>query len=137
MHRSLPGGASRRVLWFIGVGCVAAAVHWAVVVVLVEHLRWHPLLANLVGWLVAFSVSFTGHHRLSFRGHGTPVARSAARFFLVSAAGFAVNETAYAVLLHASAARYDLLLAVVLVAVAFVTYWLSRHWAFLRSQAGP
>lgn len=104
---------------------------------LVEQLHWQPLWANLVGWLVAFSVSFTGHHRLSFRGHGTPLARSAARFFLVSATGFAVNETAYAVLLHLSAARYDLLLAVVLVAVAFVTYWLSRHWAFLRSQAGP
>ena len=124
-------------MWFIGVGCVAAAVHWGVVVVLVEHASWHPLLANLVGWLVALTVSFTGHHRLSFRGHGTPFLTSAARFFVVSAAGFAVNEMAYAVLLHSSTYRYDLLLAVVLVAVAFITYWLSRHWAFLRSEAGP
>ena len=124
-------------MWFIGVGCVAAAVHWAVVVALVEHASWRPLLANLVGWLVALSVSFAGHHRLSFRGHGTPLVTSAARFFVVSAAGFAVNETAYAVLLHASAVRYDLLLAALLVAVAFVSYWLSRHWAFLHTEAGP
>ena len=94
-----------------------------------------PLKANLVGWLVAFSVSFLGHFSLTFRGHGAGWVQAASRFFLISAGGFAINEAAYAVLLRWSGHRYDLVLAAVLVAVAGVTYVLSRHWAFLRSEA--
>ena len=127
--------ATGRVGWFIVVGCVAAAVHWGVVVVLVGQVGWRPLLANGPAWLVAFMVSFAGHHGLTFRDHGGPLGRSLGRFFVVSAFGFSLNEGAYALLLHWSAQRYDLVLAVVLVGVAGVTYLLSRHWAFLRSAA--
>lgn len=122
--------ARRRVGWFIAVGCSAAAVHWGVVVLLVGQARWQPLLANVAGWLVAVGVSFGGHHRLSFRGHGAVLHHAAMRFFGVSALGFAINEGAYALLLQATGLRYDLVLAVVLVLVAVLTYLLSRHWAF-------
>lgn len=126
--------ARRRIALFIAVGCGAAAVHWGVVVWLVSHWGWRPLLANVLGWLVAFMVSFAGHHRLTFKGHGAALGSAAARFFMVSAGGFGVNEATYAMLLGWTGQRYDLLLAVVLVAVAAVTYLLSRHWAFLRSE---
>ena len=108
-------------VWFIVVGCIAAALHWSVVVALVERAGWAPLLANVAGWLAAVGVSFAGHHRLTFRGHGATIQGSATRFVMVSATGFAVNESAYAALLRWSGHRYDLLLAVVLVAVAFGT----------------
>ena len=127
--------ARHRIACFIAVGCVAAAVHWSVVVGLVSGLHWRPLVANVVGWLVAFVVSFSGHHRLSFHGHGVQWHVAARRFFVVSAAGFAINECAYAALLGWTGLHYDLLLAVVLVAVAVLTYLLGRHWAFLRSEA--
>ncbi len=132
MSASATGSSRGSALWFVVVGCAAAAVHWAVVVGLVEGQGWRPLLANLAGWLVALSVSFCGHHNLSFRGHGVPAQRSAQRFVAVSAAGFSINEAAYAVLLRYSGRRYDVLLAMVLVGVAFVTWWLSRHWVFQR-----
>ena len=99
---------------------------------LVAHAGWRPLLANVLGWLIAFGVSFSGHHRWTFRDHGVPLWRSAMRFFAVSAIGFSINEATYALLLHWSSLRYDLVLAVVLVAVAGGTYLLSRHWAFNR-----
>jgi len=44
--------------------------------------------------------------------------------------GFGVNELAYAYLLHATAVRYDLLLAMILVALAVLTFILGRFWAF-------
>lgn len=122
--------------WFIVVGCAAAAVHWSVATALVALGGWAPLLANVVGWLVALGVSFTGHHRLSFRGHGNSVGRAGLRFFSISAGGFLINETLYALLLHWTSARYDVLLAGVLIGVAGATYLLSRHWAFLNSS-GP
>ncbi|MBX3635722.1 MAG: GtrA family protein [Rubrivivax sp.] len=122
-----------RLLRFVAVGCAAAVVHWACVVALVEGPGWPPLLANVAGWMVAFVVSFGGHHLLSFHGHGLSWATAARRFAAVSAGAFALNQAAYALLLHFSGQRYDLLLAAVLVAVALFTYALSRHWAFLRS----
>lgn len=119
--------------WFILVGCTAAAVHWCVAIAAVTWAKWPPLLANAAGWLTAVGVSFAGHHWLSFRGHGAPVLPAALRFLCISGGGFLVNEAAYAALLRWTGARYDLLLAAVLVLVAGATYLLSRHWAFLRS----
>lgn len=41
-----------------------------------------------------------------------------------------MNEASYALALHLSPWRYDVLLALVLVAVAVGTYVLSKLWAF-------
>lgn len=123
--------SQRRLFWFVATGCTAAAVHFGVVVLLVARFGAAPLWANLGGWLVALGVSFTGHLRLSFADQAAPAARSARRFFLVSALGFVVNESAYALLLHGSGLGYRAALAAVLVGVAVLTYLLSRHWAFL------
>jgi putative flippase GtrA len=116
---------------FIAVGCVAAAVHLGVVTALVDAAAWAPLWANPVGWLVAFGASFSGHRAFSFRAQAAPLGRSAWRFFGVSAAGFAINEGAYALLLRHGTLGYQWALAVVLVAVAVLTYLVSRYWAFV------
>ncbi len=118
--------------WFLAVGVTATLVHWAVVVSLVECTAARPLTANVVGWVAAASVSFVGHHKLSFRGHGAPVAAAAWRFLLVSAAGFSVNQAAYAVLLSFTSKSYALLLGAVLAVVAVATYIASRWWVFTR-----
>lgn len=127
----------RRLARFVAVGCTAAAVHFGIVVLLVETRTAPPLAANIVGWLVAFVVSFAGQHRLTFADRSAPLLRAARRFFAISAAGFAANEAAYALLLHVSAIRYDVALAIVLMAVAVMTYVLSSRWAFLRSATPP
>ncbi len=119
-------------LRFVVVGSAAAAVHWGTVVLLVGHLGWWPLLANGVGWVVAVGVSFTGHHRWSFRHQAAPMQSAAPRFLLVSASGFLLNQLAYAAALRWSGARYDIALAVVLLAVAVLTYLMSRFWAFAQ-----
>lgn len=126
-----------RPVWFIAVGCVAAAVHWLTAVGLVEGAHWHPLLANVGGWCVAVIVSFSGHHRLSFHGHGTPLVPAMARFLAVSAAGFAVNEAVYAAVLHWSGLAYQVLLAIVLLVLAVMTWLLQRHWVFRGSSVPP
>ena len=119
-----------RVVWFIAVGCAAALTHLGVVMGLVTHFGFNPLIANIAGWLVAFGVSFSGHYNATFRDQNAPKLRSTMRFFVVSAAGFGINETAYAALLHWNGLPYDVALAIVLLVVAVATYGLSRHWAF-------
>ena len=123
----------QRLGWFVAVGAAAAAVHFGVVVLLVELGGWRPLLANPLGWLVAFGVSFVGHHRLTFADSGARIGRAALRFFAISAAGFVVNEAAYASLLAHGALGYRLALGDVLVAVAGFTYAAGRRWAFART----
>lgn len=121
----------RRIAWFVFVGCAAAAVHLGTVVLLVSNLGWAPLAANVVAWLIAFCVSFSGHWHLTFPHSGAPMVRAIRRFFSISLAGFAINESMYAVLLHFTGARwYAAVLFFVLLAVAVITYVLSSRWAF-------
>jgi putative flippase GtrA len=127
-------GERFRAVRFIGVGCVATAVHWCAVVGLVSGWQWCPLLANVLGWLIAFAVSFLGHHWMTFHDQGSTIGVAAPRFFMVSAAGFAINEAAYALALLSSPRHYQLWLLLVLAGVAGLTYVISRHWAFLRTD---
>lgn len=120
--------------WFLIVGCAAAATHWAIAVACVAWGGLAPLLANVIGWLVAFGVSFTGHYRLTFRTQHAPLGRAACRFFALSALGFAVNEASYAVLLQATRIRYDILLAMILIGIAGLTFILGRFWAFRHTH---
>ncbi|MEP6790901.1 MAG: GtrA family protein [Ramlibacter sp.] len=126
-----------RIVWFLLVGTAAAAVHWCVVMLLVRHGEWPPLVANVAGWLVAFFVSFGGHQTRTFRDHGTSLGLSLSRFFAVSAGGFALNEAGYWALMRWGAVRYDTGLAAILLANACITYLLSRHWVFRRKAASP
>jgi putative flippase GtrA len=125
----------RQIGIFIGVGCAAAATHWAVAVMLVRALGMAPLAANVGGWLAAFAVSFSGHYHVTFRHARASWTVAVRRYFLVSALGFLVNESAYAWLLHATSIRYDVLLAGILVALAAATYIASRLWAFRHRPA--
>lgn len=124
----------KQIGWFVATGCAAALTHWLTAVLCVRELGLAPLLANLAGWLVAFCVSFLGHYHFTFRRQRGPWIPAARRFFLVSALGFGINELAYAYLLHATAIRYDALLAMILVGLAVLTFILGRFWAF-RHQA--
>jgi putative flippase GtrA len=120
----------RRTILFILVGSAAALTHFLTVVLIVETLALAPLKANVIGWLCAFGVSYAGHYFLTFADRAAPALRSAGRFFLLSAAGFAINECSYAILLSLSALPYYFLLALILVAVAVLTYLISQRWAF-------
>jgi putative flippase GtrA len=119
-----------QVAWFVIVGCTAAATHWTSAVLAVSAAGMQPLTANIFGWFIAVGVSFVGHYRLTFRHQQAPVMRAARRFFAVSAFGFGVNELLYAWLLQITTLRYDFLLALLLIAMAVLTFILGRFWAF-------
>ena len=127
--------AVKRIAFFVAVGCSAAAVHFGVVVLLVEALRVPPLLANVAGWLLAFVVSFLGQWQLTFGSRRTPWRHALPRYFALSLAGFLANEGGYAALLRFTPLPYDAALVLVLLAVAVMTYLLGSHWVFRRSPA--
>ena len=126
----------KSLLWFGAVGASAAAVHFCVVWLLVGGMHWPALAANVMGFALAFGVSFVGHHRLTFAAQQARGRDALPRFFGVALLGFACNELLYALLLQLGV-EYRLALVIVLVTVAAMTWWLGRHWAFKRRGGAP
>lgn len=124
----------KALLWFGAVGASAAAVHFCVVWWLVGSHQLPALVANVIGFLLAFGVSFFGHHRLSFAAQQAETRQALPRFAAVAVLGFVSNELAYALLLQLGL-EYRLALLLVLLGVAAMTWLLSRHWAFRRHSA--
>ena len=122
--------SARSGLWFLAVGASASLTHVAVFVLL-EHSVW-PELANALGFVVAFGVSFFGHRYLSFSDTGTAVATSLVRFGATALAGFATNEAVFVLLYRYLGWPSLLALICGLVFAAAQTFALSRYWAFKR-----
>jgi len=116
---------------FAAVGVAAAAVHLAVVWAMVSQWSIPALMANPVGFFVAFWVSFFGHRHGSFKADEPhPMRRALPRFALVAVAGFIANELLYAALLTWTSLHYTVALFIVIAVVAVATYLSSRFWAF-------
>lgn len=121
---------NRSTFWFLAVGSTAAATHVAVFRLSAPYL-W-PELANAVGFVIAFLVSFGGHRWLSFSDTSTPVGTSLSRFALTALGGFACNELVFVLLLRVLHWNELVALISAMVLAAGQTYLLSRFWAFRR-----
>lgn len=119
--------------WFLLTGGSAALTHMGVFA-LIQHLQpelW-PEVANALGFVVAFVLSFVGHRWLSFKGTSTPMPQSLRRFGVTALAGFACNELVFMLLTRYYGWLALLALFVALVVASAQTFVLSRFWAFQR-----
>ena len=124
----------RELFWFGVVGVTAMLVHLGSVSLLLVPLGLPPLVANVLGFLLAFQISHAGHRRLTFVAADAPVAQSRQRFFLVALSSFAINELLYAALLYFTDLDYRVALTIVLLAVAALTFFSARNWAFASEE---
>jgi putative flippase GtrA len=114
---------------FTVVGTAAAALNLAVVASTVP-LGVSPLLANVIGFLLAFAFSFFGHARWSFPAVGRPIGLALRRFAALSVLGFGVNEACYAGALSWTEVDYRLALVVIVASLGLLKLLASKHWAF-------
>lgn len=121
---------SASTFWFLAVGGTAAFTHMAVFALAQGQML--PEMANALGFLIAFFVSFAGHRLLSFKDAGTSVGTSLGRFAVTALAGFASNELIFMLLLRGLGWPALLALFVALVFAAGQTFLFSRFWAFRR-----
>jgi putative flippase GtrA len=120
---------------FIAVGSAAAFIHLAAAAGAVELAGIPPLAANVIGFCIAFLVSFGGHARWTFPLAPERYAAARARFLAVALTGFVLNQAAYAEALHLFGPAYYLpALAAVIACVAVSTFLLSKLWAFAQPQ---
>jgi len=124
---------NRSTVWFGLVGAAAALTHYVVAVSL-EFSGFTPNLANISGFLLAFPVSYIGHHYLSFAAQKNAQKathkQALPKFFLVALSSFLANHFLLLSSLYFTHLPFWLVLGVVMVVVAVSTYFLSRDWAF-------
>jgi putative flippase GtrA len=116
--------------WFIAVGAAAAMVHVGVFEATRRVLQ--PEIANVMGFGVAFVLSFYGHRFLSFRDAGTSLGTSFGRFAVTALAGLATNEAVFVLLFRVLAWPATPALLCGLLFAAGQTFVLTRFWAFRR-----
>lgn len=120
----------RSISWFGVVGACAAMVHYISAVILQANAWLSPANANWVAFLMAFPVSYIGHRKLSFAGTTRQHQQALPRFLLVALIGFAGNQSLLLLMLHFTALPFWLILAVVMLLIALMTFVLSKYWAF-------
>ncbi|MES0812969.1 GtrA family protein [Roseibium sp. SCPC15] len=124
---------------FAIIGVIATLTHASVASYLLEAGTLSAFPANIFGFLVAFSVSFSGHYYWSFshlRRDGTAL-KSMRRFLIISLSGFLLNSTVLALWLQFTPwpDLFGLLFSIAIVpAFTFVG---ARLWAFSHRQAEP
>lgn len=126
---------NRQYYWFAVIGVAAMATHFLLVSLLLVPLGMAPLLANVLAYLLAFQISYWGHRRKTFEADHLAHSQTLPRFFAVSCLSFLANEALYFALLHYTALDYRIALIVVLIAVAAITFILSKTWAFQESES--
>lgn len=123
---------------FAVVGAVATATHAGVAVTLLNTNLLNAFPANIVGFLVAFAVSFSGHHFWSFAATHTPgqTFRRIRRFFLLAISGFALNSGVLASWLAFTPWPDTLGILFAIAVVPALTFLGARFWAFSAPQRG-
>ena len=136
--RAKPANTAAQGGFFLLVGATAAAVHFAVLTLVVEYGAIAPLAANVIAFAVAFCVSFAGHYRLTFRTSGARFRGSVLRWLAVSLAGFAANQALFALGLRLFGADYyQPLWFAVTAAVTVFSFLAGKCWAFRHPADSP
>lgn len=111
------------------VGSLAAAVHFSIVISLVEIAELQPLVANIFAFMISFQVSYFGHRRFTFAAL-TEHRVALPRLLLVSSSAFAANEGLYYLFLTLFHLPYALALFLVLAILPLLTFTISKVWVF-------
>lgn len=118
-----------RLIYYVGIGGIAALVHLAIVYLLVSYVHFPALLANIFAFFTAFNVSYFGHKYLTFSQLQDQKTLRLAHFFMVASSAGAINEGLYFLVLRFTALNYLLALFLVLSLVSIYSFILSRYWA--------
>lgn len=121
-----------RLFKFAGVGIVATLVHYFTALAAVYLVNIPPEIANIIGFMIAFIVSFIGHWRWTFGDHMARFRQALPSFAVVAASMFFVNALFLHLLLRYTYIRFEFLLLLVQALVFMMTFAISKYWAFAK-----
>lgn len=120
-----------QIMRFLLVGVIAAAVHFSMVVLLVQSYHYLPLIANVGGFVVSFQVSYWGHRTWTFSGTEVLHREAYPRLVAVQVVNFAMNESLYYFFLSMNL-PYQVALLIVLAILPAFTFISSKFWVFQK-----
>lgn len=114
------------------VGGLATIVHALVYAGLTTWALAAPQVANLAGFLLAFSISLLGHYGYTFRDTrgNRSLAASSWRLFLASLIGYALNAGFVHLVTAVAGADPRFALIFIVGVTPLLTYLVSRFWVF-------
>jgi putative flippase GtrA len=119
----------RQVSAFVGVGVIAAVVHYGLLVGLVELAGWRAVPATLLGYVGGGVVSYWLNRRHTYRSE-RPHDEAGWRFAVVAAVGFGLTYVAMHVLVERWALPY---LPAQIMTTGIVLFWsflAHKVWTF-------
>lgn len=119
----------RQVARFAVVGVIATAVHYGVLIALVEFGHAKPVLATTIGYCVGIVVSYALNRRFTFASDA-PVASSFAKFALLYGIGMVLNGAIVGGLIGAGA--HYLVAQVTATAIVLVWNFLGARYVAFR-----
>lgn len=122
-----------QIMRFFTVGVLAAAVHFSIVVLLVQGFSYVPLMANVGGFLVSVQVSYFGHRLWTFSDTEVNHREAYPKLVMVQIFNFALNELLYYFLLSLHL-PYEIALLMVITIMPVFTFITSKWWVF-QSEA--
>ena len=126
--RSTTAARTAHFLRYAGVGAVATAVHYAVLVALVEGAGIAPRFAAAAGAWIGAQVAFAGNARFTFVGAPATIG-SWLRFQVTALVGAAISFTVVALGVRAGL-HYLVAQAIATLVALFATYEINRRWSF-------
>src|SRR5690349_6327456 len=107
------------------VGGLAAMVHLSVVVMIVQTMQIAPLVANVMGFLIGFQVSYYGHRYFTFADSDSLHRVAIPKLFLLQVMNFIINEYLFFVFLSWQL-PYPIALFLVLAIMPLITFFISK-----------
>ena len=116
---------------FVLVGAFATALHYAMLVALVEGLHLAPVVGSSIGFATSALCNYLLNRRFTFRSHRRH-GEAAPRFVAVALTGFALNALVVWLAFDVGGLHY--LAAQVLATLATLAWNFAahRHWTFRR-----
>ena len=117
---------------FLVVGLVATFSHLSAALLLMSCLELSALLANVLGFVTAFGISFSGNYFWTFRydDSGPAIRQAMFQFLVVSASAFIINNTVLFALITLMGVEEHLAVLLSAIFVPAYTFILSRFWVF-------
>jgi len=119
---------------FASVGLIATGVH-ALSYASFSAIGIDPLLSNLFAFLIAFSISFIGHFKWTFKNavgdqNIHTAWRAQIKFLVVALTGLSLNSLSVLVITDWLDAHYLLAILPMVFVVPLITFGLSKVWVF-------
>jgi putative flippase GtrA len=111
------------------VGVFAAAIHFLIVVTLVQTFSYEPLIANIFAFFISFQASYFGHRRFTFTGTTALHVFAFPKLLMVQIFNFIANESLFYFFLSFHL-PYQVALILVLSILPLFTFVISKLWVF-------